>query len=587
MASSNLPQNQQRLTEMKKYLLIGSLLLQLFCAPAQAKESSLTELRVQLPWMHQSQFTGLYVAQMRKHFEKEGLQVKLIEGAPEINAAAELRDGRVDIAITGLGGAWKAVRQDSEQITNVAQIINGSAYVVVCRISSGVYGPKDIPGKKIGLWSFDEKPFLEEMLRKLLISPDSVEFVIQKHDGSSLVDSSVACATSMIFDEYLNVIQRGVPYSDLIVIDPMTLGMPALLDGVYVDAKRLEDKNFRKILVGFVRALREGWRETRIAPTLSLEAVRSVSKTFDKEHQLRGLESMLTIIAADPKKFGLLDLKMVDQESSRYIKQKIHPDYVPEKIWTHQIWNELQEADGQSTTFTVATKYYVDHISHLLLFKIFVYFGVFTYALSGVLEAINRNYDLWGRLILAFLSGIGGGTIRDLIIGGDRLPFYYVKDYSYPLGIFIVVLIASIVAGIYPNAYKGEMFKKVKKYSDVFGFSALAVAGAIYAVTANMPWYWVPALAALTCAGGGMLRDIVINQEPATFKGVIYEEAAVMGGLFMVLGLVLANSYEHSSTPVYLTIIFSLVLIVSLRLAIYKFHWEYPKYLGGGSGAAH
>lgn len=572
---------------MKKYLLIGFLLTQFFCGSAQAKENSLTELRVQLPWIHQSQFTGLYVGQMRKHFEKEGLQVKLIEGSPEINAAVELRDGRADIAIVGLGGAWKAVRQSSEQVTNIAQIINGSGLVVVCRISSGVYGPKDIPGKKIGLFNLDEKPFLEEMLRKLSISPDSVEFVVQKHDGSSIVDGSVACATSMIFDEYITIIQKGVPYSDLIVIDPMTLGMPVLLDGVYVDTKRLNDEKFRKVLVGFVRGLREGWRETRIAPTLSLEAVRSVTNKFDKEHQLRGLESMLTIIAPDPKKFGLLDLKMVDQESSRYIKQKIHPEYVPEKIWTHQIWNELQESDGQSTTFTIATKYYVDHISHLLLFKIFVYFGVFTYALSGVLEAINRNYDLWGRLVLAFLSGIGGGTIRDLIIGGDRLPFYYVKDYSYPLGIFIVVLITSIVVGIYPNAHKGEAFKKVKKYSDVFGFSALAVAGAIYAVTANMPWYWVPALAALTCAGGGMLRDIVINQEPATFKGVIYEEAAVMGGLFMVLGLVIANSYEHSATPVYLTIFCSLALIVSLRLAIYKFHWEYPKYLGGGSGAAH
>ena len=572
---------------MKKYLLIGFLLTQFFCGSVQAKENSLTELRVQLPWIHQSQFTGLYVGQMRKHFEKEGIQVKLIEGSPEINAAVELRDGRADIAIVGLGGAWKAVRQSSEQVTNIAQIINGSGLVVVCRISSGVYGPKDIPGKKIGLFSLDEKPFLEEILRKLSISPDSVEFVVQKHDGSSIVDGSVACATSMIFDEYITIIQKGVPYSDLIVIDPMALGMPVLLDGVYVDTKRLNDEKFRKVLVGFVRGLREGWRETRIAPTLSLEAVRSVTNKFDKEHQLRGLESMLTIIAPDPKKFGLLDLKMVDQESSRYIKQKIHPEYVPEKIWTHQIWNELQESDGQSTTFTIATKYYVDHISQLLLFKIFVYFGVFTYALSGVLEAINRNYDLWGRLVLAFLSGIGGGTIRDLIIGGDRLPFYYVKDYSYPLGIFIVVLLTSIVVGVYPNAHKGEAFKKVKKYSDVFGFSALAVAGAIYAVTANMPWYWVPALAALTCAGGGMLRDIVINQEPATFKGIIYEEAAVVGGLFMVLGLVIANSYEHSATPVYLTIFFSLALIISLRLAIYKFHWEYPKYLGGGSGAAH
>ena len=243
--------------------------------------------------------------------------------------------------------------------------------------------------------------------------------------------------------------------------------------------------------------------------------------------------------------------------------------------------NQLKNEDGKSTPLTQATKFYASNITSMFAFKILVYLGVFIYALSGVLEAINRHYDLWGRLILAFLSGVGGGTLRDLIIGGDRLPFYYVKDLTYPLGILIVVLISTLIVAIYEDAPKSEAFKKTKKYADILGFSMLAVTGAIISISAGLPWFWAPICAALTCAGGGMLRDILVNQEPSTLKGVIYEEAAVVGALFLVGGLIISNHFEYTALPVYISLISSVLLIICLRLAIYKYHWRYPKILGG------
>ena len=558
---------------------------------ANAEESTPREIRVQLPWMHNSQFTGLYVAEFRKHFEAEGIKVNLIEGAPEKDPASELAGGKVDVAINGLGSAWEASEKGAG-VTNIAQIITGSGLVVVCRISSGVYGPRDVIGKKIAIFSEDDKAIVNELLQKNQISPNQVNYVVQQPNGVDLVNKRAACATALVFDEYLSIIEGGVPYSDLIVIDPGKYRIPYLLDGVYVRTEDLKSQDFRHLMVGFIRALRNGWRETRIAPTLSLEAIKIKSKNFNRDHEFKGLESMLTIVPSDSKKFGLLDIKSFEDEAFRLLKNKDKDkdkdkDLISERIWTHEIWNELQAEDGEHHFLTIATKYYVDEISHLPIFKILVFFGVFTYALSGVLEAVHRNYDLWGRLVLAFLSGIGGGTIRDLIIGGERLPFYYVKDYRYPLGILIVVLVTSIIAAMYPNAYLSDTFKKVKKYSDVFGFSALAVAGTIYAITSDMPWFWAPALGALTCAGGGMLRDIVINQEPMTFKGVIYEETAIIGGLFIVGGLLLANNFEHSALPEYLTIFCGMALIVTLRLLVYHYHLRYPKFLGGRDEVAH
>lgn len=571
---------------MKNFFPVLVLIFFIFSS-VWASEQKPSELVVQLPWTHQSQFTGMYVGQIRKHFEKEGLVIRLVEGGQKKNAATELIEGRADVALTGLGGAWLVSNGNGQQITNIAQIIRGSGYVIVCRNSAEVYGPKDIAGKKVGVWSHDEKPNLDELFKKIGLPIGSVEYEIQKSDGSDLVDKKVACASSMLFDEYLNLLEMGVPYSDLMIIDPQKYGVPVLLDGIYVDSKRLSDPVFTRQMVGFLRALREGWRETRSAPTLSLESVRSVAATFNKDHALKGLESMLTLIPADEKKFGLLDLKTFELESNRYIRQGINADSVPDKIWTHKIWNQLQKEDGNSTTFTVATKYYLEKISRLNLFKMFVYFGVFVYALSGVLEGIHLGYDLWGRLVLAFLSGIGGGTIRDLIIGGERIPFYYVKDYTYPLGIVIVVLVTSTAVALFPKTIQSDMFKNIKKYSDVIGFAVLAVAGGIYSVLADMPWYWVPALAALTCAGGGAIRDIVTNQEPHTFKGVIYEEAAVVGGLLLVIGFLAANASEHSAMPVYLSIIISVVSIIGLRLAIYRYNLKYPKIFSSGALPSH
>lgn len=76
-----------------------------------------------------------------------------------------------------------------------------------------------------------------------------------------------------------------------------------------------------------------------------------------------------------------------------------------------------------------------------------------------------------------------------------------------------------------------------------------------------------------------MLRDIVINNEPATFKGVIYEEIAVIGALIFVAGLMIANYYEHTSIPVYATIAATVSTIILLRILVNRYHIKYPKIL--------
>ena len=86
-----------------------------------------------------------------------------------------------------------------------------------------------------------------------------------------------------------------------------------------------------------------------------------------------------------------------------------------------------------------------------------------------------------------------------------------------------------------------------------------------------MNWVWVPFCAALTCAGGGMLLDVVTGREPRTFQGEPYEEIAVVGGVIMLLGLNLADHFEHAPWMVTATIIVTLVSVFAMRMLVIRF----------------
>jgi uncharacterized membrane protein YeiH len=98
-------------------------------------------------------------------------------------------------------------------------------------------------------------------------------------------------------------------------------------------------------------------------------------------------------------------------------------------------------------------------------------------------------------------------------------------------------------------------------------------------ILSGSDWYWAPASAALTVAGGGIMRDIIINREPRNFRGAIYEEVAVVSGLLVVAGFVLSNRFEHNTRIVHAVLIVTAVVIAALRLLIDKHKIKYPHWL--------
>ena len=259
--------------------------------------------------------------------------------------------------------------------------------------------------------------------------------------------------------------------------------------------------------------------------------------------------------------------------------QNLKPE---DRIWTHSIWNESQHHQG----LTPATRHYLKSLGSSAWVTWLFILGLMVYALAGTLTAIDYGFDLWGRLVVAYLTCMGGGVIRDYFIGGERLPLTFIADPTLPFCVLIMVITITLVNSWKPELGKNRLLHRCVNLPEYVGFGIVAIYGAIVSINAGMSMLWVPLCAAASIAGGGILRDIVINREPVNFRGKIFEEAAIAGAIVLVVLLYIANHFEESPLPVYLAILVSITFTIGLHTTINRKEWRYPPWLGGPDKSA-
>ena len=105
---------------------------------------------------------------------------------------------------------------------------------------------------------------------------------------------------------------------------------------------------------------------------------------------------------------------------------------------------------------------------------------------------------------------------------------------------------------------------------DSIGLATFTIIGAQVALDASLNWWWMPICAALTCAGGGMLLDVVTGREPRTFQGEPYEEIAVLGAMVLIVGLLLADRFETLQWPVLAAMVISWLFVFTSRQLVIR-----------------
>jgi NitT/TauT family transport system substrate-binding protein len=256
---------------MKRTLLAAAALAFAF-GPAQAAD----DITLQLKWVTQGQFAGYYVAKDKGFYEEEGLNVTIKPGGPDIAPPQVIAGGGADVIIDWMPAAL-ASRERGVPLVNIAQPFKKSGMMLVCLKETGITKPEDFRGRTLGVWFFgNEYPFLSWM-SKLGISteggPEGVTVLKQGFNVDPLLQKQADCISTMTYNEYWQVIDAGIPESDLVIFKYEDQGVATLEDGLYVMEENLKDPAFVDKMARFVRATMKGWEYSRDNPDEAADIV--------------------------------------------------------------------------------------------------------------------------------------------------------------------------------------------------------------------------------------------------------------------------------------------------------------------------
>ncbi len=199
--------------------------------------------------------------------------------------------------------------------------------------------------------------------------------------------------------------------------------------------------------------------------------------------------------------------------------------------------------------------------------ELFIYildlFGTMAFAVTGAFKAIEHKADIVGIIILATITGVAGGTIRDIILG-KTLP----NSLIDPAYVIITVISAVILFFLYSKMRKHwNVFLKF----DAIGLGVFTVIGATFAYNlVGMNFLVIVLAGMLTAIGGGILRDIFVNQTPIVFVKELYASASFIGAVLFYFTLLVTNE-------IYAAMIIGLVITTTLRLVAMKYNWNLPR----------
>ena len=187
--------------------------------------------------------------------------------------------------------------------------------------------------------------------------------------------------------------------------------------------------------------------------------------------------------------------------------------------------------------------------------------GTIAFAISGVLIALNKRMDAFGVFIIAFVTAVGGGTLRDILIG--QTPVFWMKDMTFIYVIFGATVLAILLR------HKINYLRKSLFLFDTIGIGLYTVLGIEKGLNAELHPIICIALGTMSASFGGVIRDILCNEIPVIFRKEVYATACILGGLvyFLLLQFNLDNT---------LTVIIAGTVVITIRILAVVFKISLP-----------
>ena len=197
------------------------------------------------------------------------------------------------------------------------------------------------------------------------------------------------------------------------------------------------------------------------------------------------------------------------------------------------------------------------------MFEVAEYIGIIAFASSGFFVAVRNKLDFLGALISVFLTALGGGLIRDIAV--DKTPYTF--THNMPALTILIVMILLILF----KFHKKDSIENKPLFilSDSIGLISFSITGALIAIESGLNLTGVLALAFVTAVGGGIIRDVIINEIPFVLKTGFYGTIALLIGLTLYV----LNLYDLISFYTMTMVFFAGIV---LRMIAYYKNWAIP-----------
>tara|TARA_R110002050_G_scaffold109796_4_gene221160 strand:+ start:5531 stop:6145 length:615 start_codon:yes stop_codon:yes gene_type:complete len=187
--------------------------------------------------------------------------------------------------------------------------------------------------------------------------------------------------------------------------------------------------------------------------------------------------------------------------------------------------------------------------------------GTIAFAISGVMVAMDKKLDIFGVFIIAFVTAVGGGTLRDVLIGNT--PVIWLQE-----SVYLATILASVVLAIF---FRNQL-KYVRKslfLFDTIGIGLYTMVGIQKGLGIGLAPVMCIGLGTITASFGGVIRDILCNEIPVIFRKEIYATACILGGIgyFLLEKLPIKDAYPY---------IGGIIIVIGIRLLAVRFKIALP-----------
>ncbi len=203
----------------------------------------------------------------------------------------------------------------------------------------------------------------------------------------------------------------------------------------------------------------------------------------------------------------------------------------------------------------------MDTLFNISVEQVIEFLGTFAFAISGIRHAAEKTFDWFGGYVCGIAVAIGGGTIRDVMLG--TTPFWMTSPFY-----MLCTALALVVVVVFSRWI--ERLQNAWFVFDTLGLALFTIAGIQKSIAFGQPYWVAIIMGCITGAAGGVIRDIMLVREPVIFHKEIYAMASVMGGLAYWLTIQLDNSVELSA-------IISFTVTCVIRFLAVRYHLSLPK----------